>query len=162
MNLRTLIATATTAAVLGTGGVALAGAAAGSGGSATSSSTPAVAAVAPAVTVSAGRVPARLRRRIRRGIAAVLVKTIGVDVKTLRTDLLDGQTIAQIATAKGVQPQTVVSALVTAADKALNDAVQHNLITQARATKIEQKIPARATAFVNNWHPKRGTTTTSA
>src|SRR5471030_1891350 len=107
MKLRTAIATATTAAVLATSGVALAVAASNpspkvvtTAATAKPSATPAV---VPALT-RAGRV--RLRALIRIGAAAVIIKTTGIDRATFRKDLLAGQTIAQIATANNVAPQT--------------------------------------------------------
>jgi hypothetical protein len=161
MKLRTAIATATTAAILATSGVALAGATTNSGThpSATASPSAAVKTTVRRPAVSAARL--RLRLRIRKGAAAVITKTIGIDRKTLRADLASGQTIAQIATAKGVAPQTVIDALVAAATSKLDAAVSAHKITAARATKIEQKLPDRAAKLVNTWHPKRLKTTAS-
>jgi hypothetical protein len=162
MKLRTAIATATTAAVLATSGVALAGAAGNTSSSAptTTVSTPtaAPAAVAPKLP-RAARV--RIRALIRKGAVAVITQTIGIDRKTFRTDLLAGQTIAQIATANNVDPQTVITALVTAATTKLNAAVTAGKIKAARAAKIEAKLPAKVAQLVNAWHPKRATTTTT-
>jgi hypothetical protein len=157
MKLRTIIATATTAAVLATGGVALAGAA---DGASSSTTTPAVSTPAPAATPhragAALRVKVRLRlRKLLRGAAGVVTTAIGIDRPTLRQGLRDGLTIAQIATAHGVAPQTVIDALVAAADKKIDAAVTAGKISSERAAKIEQRLPARITNLVNNWHPKR-------
>ena len=160
MKLRTAIATATTAAVLATSGVAIAGAAGNSAPTTPTRSAPAASPATPAVN-AAIRPRVRLRALIRRGAVAVITKTIGIDRATLRQDLLAGQTIAQIATNKGVSPQTVIDALVTAATNKLNAAAQAGKISQARATKIEQKLPARVDKLVNTWHPKRAETTAS-
>jgi len=89
----------------------------------------------------------------------VIMKTINIDRKTLRADLASGQTIAQIASAKGVDPQTVINALVTAATTKLDAAVKAGKITADRAAKIEQNLPARAAKLVNTWHPKHLKTT---
>ncbi len=160
MKLRTAIATATTAAVLATSGVAIAGAAGNSAPTTPTRSAPAASPATPAAP-AAIRPRVRLRALIRRGAVAVITKTIGIDRATLRQDLLAGQTIAQIATNKGVSPQTVIDALVTAATNKLNAAAQAGKISQARATKIEQKLPARVDKLVNTWHPKRAETTAS-
>ncbi len=162
MKLRTAIATATTAAILATSGVALAGAATNpsSAPSTTTVQGPSSetrAAVMPAVR--AARI--RLRALIRNGAIAIITKTIGIDRKTLRQDLLAGQTIAQIATANNVDPQTVINALVAAATNKLNAAVQAGKIKAARATKIEQNLPVRVAKLVNTWLPKRAKTTAS-
>src|SRR4051794_20137577 len=123
MKLRTIIATAATAAVLASSGVAIAGAT-----SSDSSSTPtATAAPAAGHAAKPARVHRfRLRRQLRRlakGAGGVITKTIGIDRKTLRTEIRSGKTIAQIATEHNVQPQTVIDALVKAADKKIDAAV---------------------------------------
>jgi hypothetical protein len=155
MKLRTAIATATTAAVLATSGVALAGATAGS--SSAPSTPPSAAATAAArPTHPALRHCARLRiRRLLRGAAGVVTKTIGIDRPTLRHELRNGKTIAEIANDHNVDPQTVVDALVAAATKRLDAAVAAGRITPERASKIEQRLPDRITKLVNTWHPRR-------
>lgn len=160
MKLRTAIATATTAAILATSGVALAGAAVNPSSAPSTVQRPASATPAASrPAVRAARV--RLRALIRNGAIAIVTKTIGIDRKTLRQDLLAGQTIAQIATANNVDPQTVINALVAAATTKLNAAVQAGKIKAVRATKIEQKLPVRVAKLVNTWLPKRARTTAS-
>jgi len=162
MKLRTAIATATTAAILATSGVALAGAAANPSPAPSTASVQGPAQAAPTAALPAVRAARiRLRALIRNGAIAIITKTIGIDRKTLRQDLLAGQTIAQIATANSVEPQTVINALVAAATNKLNAAVQAGKIKAARATKIEQKLPARVAKLVNTWLPKRARTTAS-
>jgi hypothetical protein len=151
MNLRTAIISATTAAVLATSGVALAGAA---GGSASSSPAPAASASASTAALPTAAAPAPARH-------AVIAGTVGIDRKTLRHDLLAGETIAAIASAHGVDPQTVVTALVTAATTKLDAAAQAGRITAARAHRIEQRLPDRINKLVTTWHPKRAHTTPS-
>lgn len=155
MKLRTVIATATTAAILASAGVAVAGA---SGGS-----TPAAAPTAQSSPGSAGAGPAarpfaahrlRIRRLVRRGAVKIITDTIHIDRKTLRSGLAAGQTIAQIATDHGVQPQTVIDALVNAAKTKLDTAVAAGRIKPERAATIEAKLPDRIAKLVNTWHPK--------
>jgi hypothetical protein len=155
MKFRTAIATATTAAVLATSGVALAGATTGSSSS-PSLNTP-IAATAPAKdTNPLLRHRARVHlRRLLRGAAGVVTKAIGIDRPTLRQELRNGKTIADIAGDHNVDPQTVADALVAAAMKRLDAAVTAGRITSERASKIEQRLPDRITKLVNTWHPKR-------
>ena len=167
MNLRTVIATATTAAVLATAGVAIAGAATDTSSSAPNSGSPAVVVTTtstkpatPAAHPLRHRV--RVRRAIRRGAAKVVIQTVGIDRKTLRADLLSGETIADIATAHSVAPQTVIDALVTAATKKVEAAEQKGLITSAREARIEKRLPGLARKFLNTWLPKKARTTTTA
>jgi len=154
MKLRTALATATTAAVLATSGVALAGATTGSGSPA--SSNPPVAATAAAKeTHPAIRHRVRVRiRRLLRGAAGVVTKAIGIDRPTLRQELRGGKTIADIANEHSVDPQTVVDALVAAATKRIDAAATAGRISSERAATIEQHLPDRITKLVNTWHPK--------
>jgi hypothetical protein len=156
MKLRTAIATATTAAVLATSGVALAGATTGSGAASSSDHPAASTVAAEARAHPALRHRARVRiRRLLRGAAGVVTKTIGIDRPTLRQDLRNGQTIAQVATANNVDPQTVIDALVQAADRRIDTAVANGRLTPERAAKIKDRLPDRITHLVNNWHPRR-------
>jgi hypothetical protein len=155
MKLRTVIATAATAAVLASSGVAIAGATTGSD---TKAAPEAPAAATPSAAKPAVGGRFRVHRRIRRllrGAGGVVTKTIGIDRKTLREELRSGKTIAQIATDHNVSPQTVIDALVAAADKKIDAAVQAGKLGSDRAARIEQRLPARITELVNNWHPKR-------
>ena len=142
MKLRIVIATATTAAVLASAGVAIAGAT----GNSPAPASPAAAA-APRAGAIATRVHARrLRlRKMLRGAGDVVTKAIGIDRATLRQGLANGQTIAEIATANHVAPQTVIDALIAAAKTKLEAAVTNGKITSARAAKIEGRLPARET-----------------
>lgn len=166
MNLRTVIISATTAALLATSGVALAGAASNPSSNsptaavATAASTGAASPNATARTHHGQRARLRIRRAIRRGAARVITETVGIDRKTLRADLLGGQTIADIAKAHNVDPQTIITTLVTKATTRLDAAATAGRITTARAKRIEAKLPTLASKIVNTWLPKRARTTT--
>src|SRR6478735_1105394 len=109
MKLTQIIATATTAAVLGTVGVSIAGAAS------TSTSAPAASAKqdAPAATGKAKAKHPRLRRFGRHAIG-LSAKTIGIPRADLVKELRAGKTIAAVASAHDVTSQKVVDALVKA------------------------------------------------
>ena len=159
MKLRTVIATAATAAVLASSGVAIAGAASSTDShAAPAAQTVAATSGSAATTVVAHRVNVRRRLRIRallRGAAGVVTKAIGIDRKTLRDGLRSGMTVAQIATAHNVTPQAVIDALVAAANKKIDAAVQAGKLPATVATRIEQRLPARIATLVDNWHPRR-------
>ena len=158
MNLRTIIATAATAAVLATTGVAIAGAAT----TTNSPPTPTAAQSAPASAATPAARPARARhfrirhriRRLLKGAGGVVTQTIGIDRTTLRAELRSGKTIAEIATEHNVQPQTVIDALVAAANKKIDAAVAAGKLTPERASRLEARLPARITQLVDNWHPR--------
>ena len=158
MKLRTVLATATTAAVLSTAGSRIAGA-------------------ATHRRRLRRPLPRRQRRRRPRtprsprsptgataahhrvracSCARSCIETIGIDRATLRRELRSGQTIAEIATAHNVEPSAVVDALVTAATTKLDAAAARPARSRSeRAQKIEAKLPARFTKLVNSWHPRR-------
>ncbi len=135
--LKKLIAGAVTAAVLGAGSLAVAGAVGSSGSSTTTT---------PSAQSALGHKGVGLFRRA----AAVAAKTIGVSVTDLRAAVQSGQTVADVANAHHVAPQTVVSALVTAADQRIDAAVQAGHLSTDRAAKLKARVPKLADAFVNN------------
>ncbi len=56
---------------------------------------------------------------------------------------------SEVATAKGVDPQKVVSAWVTGADTKIDQAVTDGKLTQAQADKAKAKVPALAAKLVD-------------
>ena len=74
---------------------------------------------------------------------------IGIDVSDLRTALQDGQTIAEVATANGVDPQTVIDALVAAFNVKIDEAVANGRITAEQAAEKKENAPERIAALVN-------------
>jgi hypothetical protein len=147
MRFTKTIASASVAAVLGLGGVSVAGAV-----STPSSSKPAASATQK-VAVEKGGATA-LRRRIRRRAALLAAKTIGIKPADLRQELLAGKTIAAIATEHGVQPQKVIDALVDAANAKIAAAVSAHKITAERGAKLKVRIDNAIPKLVNDWHPK--------
>src|SRR6478672_3668389 len=64
-----------------------------------------------------------VRKALRRGVIVTSAKAINIPPKDLLAGLKSGKSIAQIAQANGVEPQTVVTAIVKAADTKINAAV---------------------------------------
>ncbi len=148
MRFTKTIATASVAAVLGFTGVSVAGAA-----STTTAPNAPTSASAPA-TAKIGHTAKALRRRIRRQGGVLAAKTIGIKPADLRKELLAGKTIAAIATEHGVLPQTVINALVSAANSKVDAAVTAKKITATRAVKLKARIDKAIPKIVNDWHPK--------
>ncbi len=146
MKLTQIIATATTAAVLGTAGISLAGATAGGG----NASTPSATAGPSGENRSARR--AHHRRIVVRKALDVAADTIGIDRSDLVKELRAGKTIAEVATAHNVDPQHVIDALVQAATQRIEAAKTAGKITAERATKLEQRLPDAVGKLVNNTH----------
>jgi spermidine/putrescine-binding protein len=91
-------------------------------------------------------------RNLRRAEFKVAADTIGVKPAELRADVKSGQSVADVATAKGVSVDTVINAVVTDATAKIDQAVANGKLSQDRATKIEAKLPAIVTKAVNAHH----------
>ena len=74
---------------------------------------------------------------------------IGVTTDELRTALASGQSMADVAKSKNVDPQTVIDALVAESKKRLTDAVTAGKLTQAKADQLATEAQARITDMVN-------------
>jgi transposase-like protein len=150
MKLNQILASATVAAVLGTAGYAVAGAASGSSATPTASST----------TTSPGGHPGdtrtgnghHLRRRIRAAALRVAARTIGITRPTLVQELRAGKTIADVANEHGVQPQAVIDAITQAATTKIEAAKTAGKISAERAAKLEGRLTTIVPKFVNDWH----------
>ncbi len=90
------------------------------------------------------------RKELRQAGLDISAKTIGVTPQALRADLKAGNSVAGVATQHNVSPQTVINAVVGAADSQINQAVTDQKLTSTQASKIEARIPARVTKVVNH------------
>jgi hypothetical protein len=81
------------------------------------------------------------RKEIRKAGIDISAKTIGVTPKALVTELRSGKSVAQVAGEHGVNAQTVVNALVGAADTKVDQAVTSGKLTSAQAAKIKAVLP---------------------
>lgn len=93
------------------------------------------------------------RGHVALGVAA---DTIGISEDDLRTALREDQTIAEVAEANGVDPQTVIDALVADATTRIDERVAAGDITEERATELEDGLADRMTALVNGDLDRRG------
>lgn len=86
----------------------------------------------------------------------VVAGLLGVDAETLRSELRAGKTVAEIAAEQGVDPQTVIDALVAEADSHLDLSVENGRLTQEEAEARLADITERITDMVENGRPARG------
>jgi hypothetical protein len=86
----------------------------------------------------------------------VLAGLLGVDVDTLRADLREGNTVAEIAGEQGVDVQTVIDSLVAEAESHLDLSVENGRLTQEEADAKLADVTERITDFVNNGFRQRG------
>lgn len=126
------------------GGVATAGTA--------SAATPTTPAAAQAHAAK-GEVRAWMRanrKELRKAGLDVSAQAIGITPQALRADLKAGNSVAGVATQHNVSPQSVIDAVVSAADSQINQAVTDHKLTSTQASKIEARLPARVTKVVNH------------
>jgi hypothetical protein len=74
---------------------------------------------------------------------------IGIEVDDLLDAVRDGQTIAEVAEAEGVDPQTVIDAIVAQARERFDEAVADERLDQEDADEHLADLTARITEFVN-------------
>jgi len=86
---------------------------------------------------------------ILRAAAQIAADTIGIDLATLRTEVKAKGSIAAVATAHNVAPQTVIDALIAKGNAAVDQAVANGKLTAARGATIKARIPTTAANFVN-------------
>jgi hypothetical protein len=80
---------------------------------------------------------------------------LGLSRKELRTELAKGESLAQIAKAKGKSTDGLVAAMVAPAKAALAKAVSSGKLTQQRADAILARLTDRVEALVERVPPKR-------
>lgn len=90
------------------------------------------------------------RKELRKAGLEISAKTIGITPQVLRADLKAGNSVAGVATQHNVSPQSVINAVVSAADSQINQAVTDQKLTQAQANKLEAAIPSRVTKAVDH------------
>lgn len=83
-------------------------------------------------------------------------ETLGMSVADLRTALRDGQTLAEVAEAQGVEVQTLIDALVAEVKEHLDQHVTDGDMTQEEADEKLADATERITERVNNGGPLRG------
>lgn len=85
--------------------------------------------------------------RLAKGIA-VAAAAIGVEPKELRDALAGGKSVADVARAHHVDPKTVIDAILSAADKKIDEAVANGRIDQTRAATIKTRVQDRVAKLV--------------
>ena len=91
-----------------------------------------------------------LRREVRRAAFKTVLDTLQVSKEDLRAALKGGQSISEYATSLGKDPQSVVDALVNAANTKLDQLVADGRLQQDRADTIKAKVPARVDKIMNH------------
>jgi hypothetical protein len=92
-------------------------------------------------------------------LVTVAADVLGMEPADLVAILAEGQTIAEVAQAQGVAPDTIVNAAVAARAEVLNQAVADGRMTQAQADAMLANMKASLTAQLNVPHTPLGTGT---
>jgi uncharacterized protein YidB (DUF937 family) len=79
----------------------------------------------------------------------VAAKFIGVDVKQLRTEL-KGKSLADVATAHGVAPADLATALTASVNAKIDAAVAAGRLPADRAAKLKQRVSAGVDALMTH------------
>jgi polyhydroxyalkanoate synthesis regulator phasin len=87
------------------------------------------------------------------GIVSSVAETLDMTPREIAQDLRQGQSLAEIGQAKGVATDTLRSAILTAADEKLDQAVADGKLTQDQADKIMTRLTDNIDKILN-W--KRG------
>lgn len=92
-----------------------------------------------------------------RHLGPVVADALGITEDELRTARSEGQTIGEVAEARGVEPQVVIDAIVAAHQARLDEAVAAGDLTQERADELAARAAERAAAVVDGEVPAFGT-----
>lgn len=82
-------------------------------------------------------------------------EALGLSVDELRAELENGQTIADVAAAQGVDVQTVIDAMVAEAEAHVAEEVESGELSQEEADQKLADLEERITASVNGERPER-------
>lgn len=83
-------------------------------------------------------------------------ETLGLTEDEVRAAVQDGTTLAELAEAQGVETQTLVDALVAAAEERVAEAVADGSLTQEQADAILAGVEERISAHVEEGFTGRG------
>lgn len=112
------------------------------------------AAEAPAEGERCDRPPADGRRgRILRRLAVAAAESIGIEPSELRAELVDGGSIAEVATSHDVDPADVEAALVADIEAAVAQRVADGHLDAERAAEITDNAAERVHEFVTKDRP---------
>ena len=92
----------------------------------------------------------RITERVNTNRLQELAELVGTDAPGLREALNNGSTLAEIATANGIDSQTVIDSMVDEVESRLDEKVADGDLTQAEADEKLEAAEARITEKVND------------
>jgi len=97
--------------------------------------------------------PDGLPRGHGRNLLGSAAEVIGIDTTDLAQALRDGQTVAKVAGENGVDPQTVIDALVAEANARIDEKAAEEGWDEERVTELKENALEYLTTFVNEGGP---------
>jgi hypothetical protein len=92
----------------------------------------------------------------RGAILSDIATYLGISEDTLRTDMQNGQTLAQIAVANGKTESGLVNYIVTTITQNLQTALNNNKITQDQFNQMTENLTTQVTNMVETTQPMKG------
>lgn len=89
---------------------------------------------------------------ITQAMLEAAAQTLGITADELRTELRDGQTLAQLAQAHNTTEQAVIDAALAAAKTQLDQAVAAGTLTQAQADAAYAELQAQGSSLLSGGH----------
>lgn len=89
------------------------------------------------------------RRGQRGGVSDAVLELLGTDAETLKAQIMDGSSLADVATESGVDVQQIVDVMVSEASDRLDEAVANGRLDEGEAAERLAEIEERITARVN-------------
>ena len=159
MNKRIRISAVSALLALGSvGGVALVGGAANAQSDDTTTTTPAETTTETTTESTQEEREARRdeRQAARQAQRQAVADLLGVELDDLTQQLRDGSTLAEVATANGVEPSSVVDLIVESKNARIDQAVENGRLTAEEAAEIKAELPERVETRVNEGRPEGG------
>ncbi len=78
-----------------------------------------------------------------RAVGTAVMELLGMDRAEIRIEWLDGNSLAEMAEAQGVDRETLIDTISTAIDTKLTEAVENGRITEERKAEIEAELTTK-------------------
>ena len=83
------------------------------------------------------------------GQAEKMAELIGIELDALRAELASGKSLAAVAADNGVDPQTLIDAIVTSIEERVTTALESGRIDTAKADEVRSNAEAMAEKIIN-------------
>lgn len=97
----------------------------------------------------------RMKMRAAQGLVKSFAQSIGIEVSELVEAVKGGQTVAQVATEHGVDPQDVIDDAVAHANARIDDAAANGKIPAEKVDELKTRVAERIAKIVNEGRPER-------